>query len=596
MTTQTELTERDIMALASDASFTRGMKYYRDELVSHVVRRGNFVTARVAGSGYEPYDVAITLDESGIADSSCTCPYDWGGICKHIVAVLLTLINDKKEVVEKPALETLLANLTADDLRRVLLGAAAQGVGILAAIEQEIGWLKAMPASATPITSASIDLNAIHREIRADFRQSSARDARYDGYYDEYDGLEMNPDLILDPYLTKVRALLDVEDVAAAAAMITTIVDAYINEVTNLDEHIYDYNIDIFDEATLMLGEALAEVLLSHDLSPAEIKAWSKKVAAWEEDLLLEIATTALEQGWTYPPLVAAMQGHITERGAWEGEAPDFANELAQARLRILARQGRTAAYINLAEAEGETQMAILMRLQVGDYATAVADAKAYLALPRDAHAVATVLVEKGKIAEALEVAAQGLALEAREGKVELARWTRDQATATRQRDLALQAAQAAFTASLTFDDYTATQAIAGDEWSAIRPAMLQAVRGGWDTTSKVDVYLHENMLREAMELFDKVNYGSDQALMRVVDAVSATYPDWCIRQYQKRGEVIMDAGKAQAYYNAAIWLRRARDIYQQHNRLPEWQQYLNHILSKHGRKYKLVPLLRDLR
>lgn len=98
------------------------------------------------------------------------------------------------------------------------------------------------------------------------------------------------------------------------------------------------------------------------------------------------------------------------------------------------------------------------------------------------------------------------------------------------------------------------------------------------------------------MELFDKVNYGGDQALMRVVDAVSATYPDWCIRQYQKRGEVIMDAGKAQAYYNAAIWLRRARDIYQQHNRLPEWQQYLNHILSKHGRKYKLVPLLRDLR
>ena len=46
----------------------------------------------------------------------------------------------------------------------------------------------------------------------------------------------------------------------------------------------------------------------------------------------------------------------------------------------------------------------------------------------------------------------------------------------------------------------------------------------------------------------------------------------------------------------AASWLRSARDIYLQHNRQAEWQAYLAGLLDVHARKYKLVPLLRELR
>jgi len=32
----------------------------------------------------------------------CTCHYDWGGYCKHIVAVLLTFIRDRAEIADRP--------------------------------------------------------------------------------------------------------------------------------------------------------------------------------------------------------------------------------------------------------------------------------------------------------------------------------------------------------------------------------------------------------------------------------------------------------------------------------------------------------------
>ena len=108
----TPFTEADIRAGANSQSFERGSSYYRDGAVSDVVRRGNLLTAQVSGSAYAPYEIAITLlDDGGIGGATCTCPYDWGGYCKHIVAVLLTVLHGD-EITVKPELDTLLAGLT----------------------------------------------------------------------------------------------------------------------------------------------------------------------------------------------------------------------------------------------------------------------------------------------------------------------------------------------------------------------------------------------------------------------------------------------------------------------------------------------------
>lgn len=47
------------------------------------------------GSQRQPYDISISLDEGAILNTSCTCPYNQEGMCKHVVAGLYFLIKEK---------------------------------------------------------------------------------------------------------------------------------------------------------------------------------------------------------------------------------------------------------------------------------------------------------------------------------------------------------------------------------------------------------------------------------------------------------------------------------------------------------------------
>jgi uncharacterized Zn finger protein len=64
----------------------------------------------------------------------------------------------------------------------------------------------------------------------------------------------------------------------------------------------------------------------------------------------------------------------------------------------------------------------------------------------------------------------------------------------------------------------------------------------------------------------------------------------------KREAEKIMDAGSSGSYDTAVSWLKTARDIYQQHQRQQEWEAYLDRLLDTHHRKYKLVPMLRNIR
>jgi uncharacterized Zn finger protein len=103
-------------------------------------------------------------------------------------------------------------------------------------------------------------------------------------------------------------------------------------------------------------------------------------------------------------------------------------------------------------------------------------------------------------------------------------------------------------------------------------------------------------MLTEAMTVLDKPAYASEHDLRRVIEATRETYPDWGIRKSKRKAEAIMDAGSSGSYDTAVSWLKTTRDIYQQHQRQQEWEAYLDSLLDTHHRKYKLVPMLRNIR
>lgn len=65
--------------------------YVYPKLISN---SNDFFEFSCIGSSPEPYKVTIELGKNNIKTTSCTCPYDYGGICKHTVASLEKLKED----------------------------------------------------------------------------------------------------------------------------------------------------------------------------------------------------------------------------------------------------------------------------------------------------------------------------------------------------------------------------------------------------------------------------------------------------------------------------------------------------------------------
>jgi len=135
MSTNLFLTEELILTKVTEKSFERGEDYYDSGMVESVVQRGSRLFAEVLGSEEDPYHVGIAFRE-GDFEASCTCPYDWGGYCKHIVAVLLTWIHDRDLVAVRAPIEDLLAKLDADKLRALIFRMVETDAGLSETIDE----------------------------------------------------------------------------------------------------------------------------------------------------------------------------------------------------------------------------------------------------------------------------------------------------------------------------------------------------------------------------------------------------------------------------------------------------------------------------
>jgi uncharacterized Zn finger protein len=117
------LTSDDIEALTDQGSFSRGRDYRRQDAIRQPLRRGRTLSAFCRGSEPAPYQVRALLADPAstsqkIAAYHCTCPR--GGFCKHIVALLLTWIEDPEEFAVLPTTAEILADKSRDDLLRLI--------------------------------------------------------------------------------------------------------------------------------------------------------------------------------------------------------------------------------------------------------------------------------------------------------------------------------------------------------------------------------------------------------------------------------------------------------------------------------------------
>lgn len=90
-----KFTLEQIRSLCTESSFERGWEYFRQGRVVKLERSENLITAVVSGT--DEYHVEVNIHRQDV-EASCTCPYDWGGCCKHIVATLLTVCETDDEL------------------------------------------------------------------------------------------------------------------------------------------------------------------------------------------------------------------------------------------------------------------------------------------------------------------------------------------------------------------------------------------------------------------------------------------------------------------------------------------------------------------
>jgi uncharacterized Zn finger protein len=118
--------EASIRRNATAQVFDRGERYYQSGAVGDLVQRGNQIQALVEGSEAEPYRVTLQLDSGGITAAICTCPYDFEGWCKHLVATALVCIRQPQAIEERPTLEKLLDRLDHSQTQRLVQAIVAE--------------------------------------------------------------------------------------------------------------------------------------------------------------------------------------------------------------------------------------------------------------------------------------------------------------------------------------------------------------------------------------------------------------------------------------------------------------------------------------
>jgi uncharacterized Zn finger protein len=500
---------------------------------------------------------------------------------------------------DRSSLKNLLLGLNREQLQSLLLKLAEQEPSVIATIERQVTLLQTSssqpttpPQQATPKPPVAVDTKAVRRQVRSSIH-SLDRMRSSEAYWQI--GAVVNE---IGQLVEQAWALIKADDGQQALTILEAITEEYMSEWENLDDSDGEAS-GFFSD----LGKAWTEAVLSADLTREEREGWADQFSAWKEELddygvdeAFDAAETAALDGWHYPPLQRVLQGIITEHGAWEGEAPDYADDVTEARLHILERRGRFQEYLYLAEAEGHTEEYVTMLVRLGRVEEAFSYGQRYLATTDEALALAKALYEHGEVEQGLQMAEHGLTLQGREAT--LAKWLRDQAWSMGEKTRALPAAEVAFRDEISLENYLRVTEIAGEQWPERRTELLNYTRQAKSSypLGQINVFLHERLIEDAIAALDP--YASHTLVEQVVNAAleSQSHLDWVIHACRKQAEYIMDGGKAEYYHSAANWLAKARTAYRALGQEEEWQSYLNELLSLHGRKYKLVPMLKALR
>ena len=186
-----EITQYHIQERCTEQSYMRGLNYFYDGAISNPTLHNYILSGTCEGTDIEPYRVTVELTPTGIATADCSCLYDWGGDCKHIVALLLTYVNAPDTIL---SLEPLFATLEAQPKSSLLqiiselLKYAPELAPIVQAYSDIPGTLQ---------ESGSLPLVAVYQEqINRVFRDIFTEQHQFDRGFTQLEVLQQKAELL----------------------------------------------------------------------------------------------------------------------------------------------------------------------------------------------------------------------------------------------------------------------------------------------------------------------------------------------------------------------------------------------------------------
>ena len=386
------LTVEDIREICNQRSYGRGRTYYRTGRITSIGLDGDGVIARVAGT--RNYKVWAEAGKRGRLSYQCTCPYDWGGACKHVVAVLLHMVDHGDEMrrsaeESEAEIRSMLDEAPAEYMRRFLAGEMARD----RAVAERFGGGMMWGAKA----------GADHRKkIGALFSRarSSARGAQPRGGGGAGGGGQSGVDL--GPFAAVARRFERAGDHAEAARVYWQIADAAAAGAGR-DDDSYD---DIIRESIRGAGACTAEIGGTGREARARIRDMLGRYRAADARFRgdhMAALWAACAPGGGLRHLLAAVEPHVPRAGRAGGQGKKGPARLRGGNLtkakRLELEAGRLMLAVKAAAMDGLGDAAAAEGLLAGH---AAAGPEAYAAY-------AGHLLREGQGGRALKVATDGI-------------------------------------------------------------------------------------------------------------------------------------------------------------------------------------------
>lgn len=257
----------DIEKMAINSSFERGEDILLYNEVQNIVKTGNRYDSVVHGS--RPYKVYV-IDEANDLHFNCTCPYDYAGICKHLVAFSLKILKGEYEETAQHRTSTLSGNDFKSSYSKI---SSKKKLAFLKQLLDRDNDLKQQFFAFTEDDTEKLDtivgekLEDVKKEIHSQLSNLDFDNLRYDygdyGYRDSWDvEYEAALEVIkkeLDPYISKSTTYIKKGNLLDAIRIALGLYEGSQN-LPDLDNENYVFDGEYNNEVRVMVNEYIRDI------------------------------------------------------------------------------------------------------------------------------------------------------------------------------------------------------------------------------------------------------------------------------------------------------------------------------------------------